>query len=53
MALYDKQPYLYVLLAMTFHPLTYLYEWSFTFQIGFEEILVAIYSEQIQLLQEI
>jgi hypothetical protein len=45
MALYNKQPYPYVMLAMTFHPLTYLYEWSFTLQIGFEERLIVVYSK--------
>jgi hypothetical protein len=52
MALYDKQPYDYVMLAMTFHPLNYLYEWSFTLQIGFKERFIVVYLKQIQLFQE-
>jgi len=40
------------MLAMTFHPLTYLWELSFPLQIDFEETLVVVYSEQISFLQK-
>jgi hypothetical protein len=52
MALYNEQPYHYVMLAMTCHPLAYLQEWSFPLRIGFKERSVAIYSKQILLPQE-
>jgi hypothetical protein len=34
MAMYNKQPYHYVMLATTFHPLAYLYEWNYQGNIG-------------------
>ncbi len=52
MAMYNKQPYHYMMLATTFHPLAYLQEWNLPLEIRFEERLVVIYSKQIPLLQK-
>jgi hypothetical protein len=52
MALYNEQPYHYVMLAMTFHPLAYLQEWKFPLFIDFEKTLLVIYLEQIMFSQE-
>jgi hypothetical protein len=52
MTLYNEQPYHYVMLATTFHPLAYLHEWSYPLRIGFEEISTTIYLEQISFPQE-
>jgi hypothetical protein len=41
------------MLAMTFHPLAYLLEWSSPFQIGFQERLVVVYLEQIHFLKRL
>jgi hypothetical protein len=53
MALYNEQPYHYVMLAMTFHPLAYLLEWSSPFQIGFEERLVVVCLKKIRFLKRL